>query len=125
MARRDKYGILPPPPVARGTVVRLRQGRNGELTNRRGIVMGKVKPDNYSRAYGPEVYVCTISGDAVRASRVASKALKSGKRKIAKAIVEKHTDVSEKNTTMVVPVGRVKKIPKICQLAMKVEKGKL
>lgn len=78
-----------------------------------------------TRAYGREVYVCEISGDAVRASRIASKALRSGKKKIAKAIVERHTDVSEKNITMVVPVGRVKKIPKICLLAMKAEKGKL
>lgn len=125
MARRDKYGILPPPPVARGTVVRLRYGRNGELTNKRGIVMGNVKADNYSRAYGREVYVCTVSGDGASANRRASKAMKAGEDRVAKAIVKKHTGVEEKNISMVMPVGRVKKIPKICQLAMKIEKGKL
>lgn len=78
--------------VARGAVVKVRQGRNGELTGKRGIVMGNVKASAYSRAYGREVYVCQIRGDNV--------------------------DVITKNITMVDPVGKVKRIPKSCRAAM-------
>lgn len=98
MARRDKYGILPKPPVARGTVVRLREGRNGVATNKRGIVISNVKADAFSRAYGRQVHVCVFYGKKPSA---------------------RTADISEKGAHDLIPVGKVKKIPKACREAMK------
>jgi hypothetical protein len=64
--------------------------------------MGKVKADAHNRIYGTEYYVCEIGRR------------RSGARQI---------DISEKNHTMIDPVGRVKKIPKMCREAMRRERG--
>lgn len=95
MAVVRKKGKLVDIPVKRGTVVRLREGRDGTLTNQRAIVMGNVKASSFSRAYGRQVYVCVISG--VRGKRDA--------------------DVFEKGAGDLYPVGRVKKIPVACRVA--------
>lgn len=86
------------PPVARGTVVRLREGRNGVLGNKRGIVISNTKSSAYTRAYGREVHVCVFYG---------------------KKPSTRTADISEKSVTMLVPVGKVKRIPKACREAMK------
>lgn len=96
MARRDKYGILPPPPVKRGTVVRLRENRTGRATNQRAIVMRNVPPSDFSRAYGRQVIICTYYGKGGKADVFAS----------------------EKGAGDLIPVGVVKKIPKACKLAV-------
>ncbi len=96
MARRDKYGILPPPPVKRGTIVRLRTGQ-GVATNKRAIVMSNVKADAFSRAYGRQVNVCVLYGKGSRMT----------------------PSITEKGAHDLIPVGKVKKIPKVCRDAMK------
>jgi hypothetical protein len=112
--------------VKRGTVVQLRdsQGRVYPGKGARGIVMGNTPPSNYySRAYGREVYVCQVDRDPGFAT-VLRDAHKSGDKAKVKMLVERNTSVHEKNVTMVRAVGRVKKIPLACTLAMKIEKGK-
>ena len=96
-AKFDKYGILPPPPIKRGTVVQLRDS-NGRLMNKRGIVLSNTKPSAYTRAYGREVHVCIFFG---------------------KKPTTRTASISEKSTTILSPVGKVKKIPKACRDAMK------
>jgi hypothetical protein len=134
MARKKRY--IPTPPailkltpnkphrVERGVVVQERVGRNGELTKNRGIVMGNVPADDYSRAYGREVYVCEVFS-APGTSLVVRDAVKRKDAAEIKRVVADATWISEKNVMMLEPVGRVKKIPQICTLAMKIEKGRL
>lgn len=133
MARRAKY--IPTPPailrlpdnkphvVKRGVVVQLRDNQ-GKLMNRRGIVMAATKASNYSRAYGPEFYVCEISAPSGMAMIVRD-AIKGGNKAEIKRVVDASAIIHEKNTTLLKPVGRVKKIPQVCTYAMKIEKGKL
>jgi hypothetical protein len=93
-----------PPSVARGTVVRLRTGQ-GVATNKRGIVMSNVTGDAasraFSRAYGRQVHVCTL--DPIRVGRVK----------------KREAWIMEKGAGDLIPVGKVKKIPKACRDAMK------
>jgi hypothetical protein len=90
-----KKGKVVDIPVKQGTVVRLRTGRNGTLTNQRGIVMGSLPADSFSRAYGRQVIVCTFYG-------------KKGRQRF----------VSSTGAGDVYPVGKVKKIPKQCREAV-------
>ena len=87
-----KKGRLVDIPVKRGTVVRLRENRSGNLTNQKAIVVGVAKASPYSRAYGRQVLVCTIYGKKSR-----------------------DYYVSEKGAGDLYPVGAVKKIPKACR----------
>lgn len=91
MAKRSR------PPVARGTVVRLRTGQ-GVATNKRAIVISNVKADAFSRAYGRQVHVCVFYG---------------------KSPTSRSASISEKGAGDLIPVGKVKKIPKACRDAMK------
>lgn len=109
--------------VKRGVVVQIRDNQ-GKLMNRRGIVMAITKESAYSRAYGPEFYVCEVSSPAGTAM-VVRDAIKSGNKAEIKRVVEASAIILEKNRTLLQPVGRVKKIPQVCTYAMKIEKGKL
>lgn len=93
--RVQKKGKIVDIPVKRGTVVKLRDGRSGNVTNQRGIVVGVVPSSAFSRAYGKQVYVCTIYG---KKSRM--------------------TAVWEKGANDLYPVGSTKRIPKICREAL-------
>jgi hypothetical protein len=95
-----KKGKVVDIPVKRGTVVKLRELRSGKVTNERGIVMGSLKPSAFSRAYGRQVFVCTISGRKQRSY-----------------------DILERGAGDLFPVGRVKKMPKACLVALKEEKA--
>ncbi len=108
--------------VARGAVVDIVSSRDGRKQGR-GIVMAIAPSDNYSRAYGRQFIVCELYGDAAHATTVATDAIKVGRISDAKKIIENATTIHE--TNLLRPVGRVKKIPKICRLALKAERGKL
>lgn len=89
-----KKGKIVDIPVKAGTVVRLREGRSGKLTNMRAIVMGTQPADNYSRAYGRQVYVCQFFRG-------------------------RHgPHVATTGAGDLYPVGKVKRIPKGCKEAM-------
>lgn len=53
-----KKGALVDIPIKVGTIVRLRQGRDGVLTERKGIVLQRAPATDFTRAYGQEVFVC-------------------------------------------------------------------
>jgi hypothetical protein len=89
MASRSK------PPVARGTVVKLRDSQ-GRAINARGIVMRNEPASDFSRAYGRQVVVCTFHGKK-----------------------DRKVYVSSKGAGDLIPVGKVKKIPKSCREAVK------
>jgi len=95
MAVVKKRGKLVDIPVKRGTVVRLRENRSGKLTNMRAIVMANVPANNFSRAYGRQVFVCQFFGRKARS-----------------------ITVSEKGAGDLYPVGKVKRIPKECREAL-------
>ena len=78
-------------PVARGAVVNGVHPRGG-FKFERAIVMGVVPPNDFSRAYGRQVYVCDARGTV---------------------------SVSEIGAGDARPVGRVKKIPKQCLVALR------
>lgn len=133
MARKKRFIPTPPailklPPnkphrIERGVVVKVRDSQ-GHVTNRRGIVMGKTPADDFTRAYGVEYYVCEVTPIA-GAEMIVRDAKKRRDPIEIKRVVEESTYVFEKNATMLKPVGRVKKIPQLCTMAMKIEKGKL
>jgi hypothetical protein len=118
-----RYRKNEPKRIERGTVVQLRDNQ-GRLYNTRAIVMGKAPSTNYTRAYGAEYYVCEVSSPPGMAL-VVSDAVKTKDKAEIKRAVDKSALILEKNATLLKPVGRVKKIPQVCALAMKIEKGKL
>lgn len=91
----------------------------------KGIVMGKTPSTNFTRAYGTEYYVCEIDRDHGRGTSMIQKdAIESRNKADIERVVTATTFVHEKNGSLLKPVGRVKKIPKVCTIAMKIEKGK-
>lgn len=86
--------------------------------------MSATKESNYTRAYGPEFYVCEVSAPAGTAM-VVRDAIKSGNKAEIKRVVDASAIIHEKSRTLLEHVGRVKKIPQVCTFAMKIEKGKL
>lgn len=87
-------------PVARGTVVHLRESRTGKVIKTKGIVMRNLKPSAFSRAYGRQVAVC-VPGST------------NGRRDFV---------IYEKGAGDLFPVGKVKRIPKGCATALAIEK---
>lgn len=57
--RTRKNGQVVDIPIRSRAIVLLRFGRNGELTDRKGIVLRLQKPSDFSRAYGRQAYVWT------------------------------------------------------------------
>ena len=96
--RVQKKGKIADIPVTRGTIIKLRSGSGGKVTNVRGIVVGVVKPDSFSRAYGKQIFVCTFPS--------------RGKAKKSNPVI------SEQGANDAYPVGRVKKLPKVCREAL-------
>jgi hypothetical protein len=90
--RVSKNGQIVDIPVRAGTVVKLRENRSGALTSQKAIVVGAMKPSAFSRGYGKQVYVCTIYRDG--------------------------PSISEKGAGDVYPVGRAKRVPKMCKTAL-------
>jgi hypothetical protein len=88
MAVVRKQGKLVDIPVKCGTVVKLRESRSGRLTGQKALVVGSVKPHSFSRAYGRQVYVCTVYKDG--------------------------PSISTKGAGDLYPVGRAKRVPKSC-----------
>lgn len=133
MTKRKKF--IPTPPailrlgpnkphrVERGVVVRFRDS-NGKLTTARGVVMGNTPSNAFTRAYGREVYVCMVDAPA-GAEMIARDANKRRDKQEIDKIVTRSTMIFEKSPTLLKPIGRVKKMPALCTLAMKIEKGKL
>lgn len=87
-----KKGRIVDIPIRQKTIVKLREN-SGRVMNKRAIVMGVVPPSNFSRAYGKQVYVCTIRGD--------------------------YGSISEKGANDLYPVGRAKRIPNVCRGMLK------
>lgn len=87
--RVQKKGKVVDIPIRQKTIVRLREGRNGNLTKKRAIVMGLAPTSDFSRAYGRQAYVCTIRGNYVH--------------------------ISETGAGDLYPVGRAKRVPNICR----------
>lgn len=90
--RVQKNGKIVDIPVRAGTVVKLREGRNGVVGGQKAIVVGSMKPSNFSRGYGRQVYVCTVHSDG--------------------------PSISEKGAGDVYPVGKAKRVPKMCKAAL-------
>ena len=90
--RVQKNGRIVDIPVRAGTVVKLRENRSGNVTGQKAIVVGAMKPSDYSRGYGKQVYVCTVYRDG--------------------------PSISEKGAADVYPVGRAKRVPKMCKEAL-------
>lgn len=83
-------------PIARGTVVHLRDS-NGRVMPTKGIVMRNQKPSAFSRAYGRQVMVCVVHGRTF-------------------------SGIHHKGAGDLFPVGKVKRIPKVCRDALAQEK---
>jgi hypothetical protein len=95
--RVSKHGKIVDIPVRAGTIVKLRESRSGRVTGQKGIVVGAVKADAFSRAYGKQVYVCTVHG--------------------------REAYISETGAGDVYPVGRGRRVPKVCKAALREHKG--
>lgn len=78
-------------PVQRGAVVNVHHARGG-YSMKKAIVIGVVPPDDFSRAYGRQVFVCNFYSDGPSISEVGSR----------DAVV----------------VGKVKKLPAACKRAL-------
>jgi hypothetical protein len=95
--RVSKKGKIVDIPIRQKTIVKLREGRTGKLTNKRAIVLGVAPASDYTRAYGREVFVCHIG---------------------------KHyrdyggTHVTRRGAGDLYPVGKAKRIPKQCREAL-------
>jgi hypothetical protein len=87
-------------PVKRGTVVMLRDS-NGRLTGKRAIVLRNQTANNFSRAYGRQVDVCVVS-----------------RLRINKGPNTHLPMIVGKGAGDLYPVGKVKKIPKVCRQAL-------
>ena len=90
--RVSKNGQIVDIPVRAGTVVKLRENRSGNVTGQKALVVGAMKPSDFSRAYGKQVYVCTVDRGGA--------------------------SISEKGAADVYPVGRAKRVPKMCKDAL-------
>lgn len=90
--RVSKNGKIVDIPVRAGTVVKLRENRSGKVTSQKAIVVGAAKASAFSRAYGRQVYVCTMHRDG--------------------------PSISETGAGDVYPVGRAKRVPKMCKEAL-------
>lgn len=90
-----KHGEIVDIPVRAGTVVRLREGRNGVVGKTKALVLGNAPASAFSRAYGRQVYVCTVS-----------KRFPGG------------ADVSTKGAGDLYPVGKAKRVPVVCKEAL-------
>lgn len=91
----QKHGKVVDIPVRAGTIVRLREGRNGVLGKRKAVVVGSAPVSDFSRAYGRQVYVCEVSGRFPGGANVTS------------------TGAGD-----LYPVGKAKRVPRICKEAM-------
>ena len=92
--RIAKRGAFRDIQLKRGAVVRKRDSRSGSSRGMpRGIILGVAPSSNYSRAYGKEYFVCQISGDYVHVTR--------------------------KNSAEFIAAGRVKRVPKSCEAALR------
>ena len=88
----SKGGKLVDIPVRAGTVVRLRESRSGKVTEQKAVIVGTAPASSFSRAYGRQVYVCTVRGGSGSVSTVGA--------------------------GDVYPVGRAKRVPKVCKEAL-------
>lgn len=95
--RVQKHGKIVDIPVRAGTVVKLRESSTGRVTGAKGIVVGLAKPSAFSRAYGRQAFVCAVYG-RTRANQ------------------EAH--IHERGAADLYPVGRAKRVPKVCKKAL-------
>lgn len=91
----QKHGKIVDIPVRAGTVVRLREGRSGKVTSQKAMVLGNAPASAFSRAYGRQVYVCTVS------NRFPGGA-----------------NVSTTGAGDLYPVGQAKRVPVVCKEAL-------
>lgn len=90
--RVSKHGQIVDIPVRAGTVVKLRESRSGNVTTQKAIVVGALKPSRFSRAYGRQVYYCTVYRDGAH--------------------------IGETGAGDVYPIGRARRVPKVCKVAL-------
>lgn len=94
--RVQKKGKIVDIPVKTGTIAREREGGSGKvITGKQVMVVGVVPPSAFSRAYGRQVYVCSIYGKK-----------------------ERRVYISTTGAGRLYPVGAAKKVPKICREAL-------
>lgn len=98
--RVQKKGQIVDIPVRQKTIVKVRDSQ-GRVMNKRGFVMGIAPENNYTRAYGREAFVCLIE-------KKGSPYVRSGERAY----------VVRKGANDLYPVGRAKRVPKICKQAL-------
>lgn len=91
-----KKGRVVDIPVKTGTIARERAGGSGKvIAGKQVMVVGTVPSSAFSRAYGRQVYVCTISGKK-----------------------DRKVYISERGAGDLYPVGAAKKVPKLCREAL-------
>jgi|WetSurMetagenome_2_1015567.scaffolds.fasta_scaffold117312_2 hypothetical protein len=91
-------------PIHCRTIVLLRENCSGKLIeDSQSIVLGQAPATDYTRAYGPEVYVATIYQHPAALGRVS---------------------ISRKNRASLWPMGRAKRIPEICRTALQAYKAR-
>lgn len=94
--RIQKKGKIVDIPVKAGTIAREREGSSGKvIAGKQVMVVGAVPPSPFSRAYGRQVYVCSIHGKKAR-----------------------QVYVSTRGVSSLYPVGTAKQVPKICRDAL-------
>jgi len=86
-----KHGKLVNIPVRAGTVVAIRSS-SGKLTGTKAIVVGLQKANSFSRAYGRQAYYCVFHG--------------------------KEALIGTTGAGDLYPVGRAKRVPKVCKVAL-------
>lgn len=90
--RVSKHGKIVDIPVSRGTIAKTRESRSGRVTDQKVVVVGTIPASDFSRAYGRQVYTCTVYRDGAHISTVGAGDL--------------------------YPVGRAKRVPKVCLKAL-------
>ena len=92
--RVNKGGKIVDIPVKAGTVVALRENRSGKVDfHHRAVVVGAAPASSFSRAYGKQVYVCTVSRGGAH--------------------------IHEKGAGDVYPLGKGKRVPAVCKKALR------
>lgn len=91
--RVSKHGKIVDIPVRAGTIVRTRESGSGIVTSQKAVVVGLAPPDDFSRAYGRQAYVCTVYG-------------------------KNDAHVNTVGAGDLYPVGRAKRVPKVCLAAL-------
>ena len=87
-----KHGKIVDIPMRAGTIALTRDTRSGKVTDQKVLVVGLAPPDDFSRAYGRQAYICTIHRGRGHVTTCGAGDL--------------------------YPVGRAKRVPRLCKIAL-------